>query len=90
MPNLDQVWDAFEKKGKSTQSQCYMARCIFCDPLGETLLEGRVRTLNSNAEDEEENQNCKINITNGRVEHIFSMLSVLIINSCFENYALNK
>ena len=76
-----------------------MARCIFCDPLGETLLEGRVRTLKnhlkkceeySNAEDEEENQNCKISITNGRVKHIFSMSSVLIINSCFQNYALNK
>ena len=36
------------------------------------------------------NSVCKISITNGRVEHIFSMSSVLIINSCFENYALNK
>ena len=66
MPNnLDQVWDAFEKKGKSTQSQYYMARCKFCDPQGETLLESRVRTLKNhlkrceeylNAEDVEENK----------------------------------
>ena len=61
MPNLDQVWDAFEKKEKNTQSQYYMARCKFC----KTLLEGRVRTLKYhlkrceeylNAEDEEEKQ----------------------------------
>ena len=42
-----------------------MARCKFCDPQGETLLEGRVRTLKNhlkrceeylNAEDVEENK----------------------------------
>lgn len=64
MPKKDEeLWKAFQKMEKCPQNNYFMARCKFCDPRGENLLQGRVRTLKnhlkkcqelSNAEEEDE------------------------------------
>ena len=61
-----------------------MARCKFCDPRGETLLEGRVRALKNhlkrceeylNAEDVEENKKQQALNCTAMSHRIFTLIA---------------